>query len=195
MPRHFDLLAPYYDRAVSQPESTRLVELLRLPADGWLLDAGGGTGRIARLFQDEAGRCVVVDLSAPMLWEAQANGAASPVQATSERLPFADELFDRVVVVDALHHFANQALALSELARVTKAGGRIVVAEPDIRHTWVKLMALGEKLALMRSHFHTPAHIQLMLVGAGLAAQVVADGHGGAWIVGDKPDGRAAGVV
>lgn len=188
MNRHFDILAPFYDRAIAPPDPDRLAGLLRLPAGGWLLDAGGGTGRVSALLGGRAGRLVISDLSAPMLAQAQAKGIACPVQAHVRRLPFADGHFDRVVVVDALHHFANQVEAVFELARVLRPGGRIVIEEPDIRRAGVKLMALGEKMALMGSHFHPPQHIGLMLTGAGLAAQVVDDQGFSAWIVGDKAE-------
>ena len=68
-------------------------------------------------------------------------------------MPFADGYFDCVLMVDALHHVADQAQTASELWRVIKPGGRIVIQEPDIRKFAVKLIAIAEKLALMRSHF------------------------------------------
>ncbi|MCK4801532.1 MAG: hypothetical protein KAS84_06045, partial [Anaerolineales bacterium] len=43
--------------------------------------------------------------------------------------------------------------------RVLKPGGRIIIEEPNIQHWGVKLVALGEKIALMRSHFLDPAEI------------------------------------
>lgn len=186
MNRHFDILAPFYDRAIPPPDPDWLAGLLRLPADGWLLDAGGGTGRVSALLSGRVGRLVITDLSAPMLSQAQIKLVACAVQSQVERLPFADSQFDRVVVVDAMHHFANQTLAVSELSRILKPGGRIVIEEPDIRQARVKLIALGEKLALMGSHFYPPQHIRLMLIGAGLSAEVVTDGGSSAWIVGDK---------
>ena len=44
---HFDFLAPIYDRVIRAPGESPLLELLSPPSPGWLLDAGGGTGRVA----------------------------------------------------------------------------------------------------------------------------------------------------
>ncbi len=56
-------------------------------------------------------------------------------------------------MVNALHHVCNQQETVNELWRTLQPGGRIVIEEPDVRTFAVKLFALGEKLALMRSHF------------------------------------------
>ena len=62
-------------------------------------------------------------------------------------------------MVDALHHVADQTRHRSRALRVFEPGGRIVIEEPDIRYFGVKLIALGEKLLLMRSHFFPPPEI------------------------------------
>ncbi len=56
-------------------------------------------------------------------------------------------------MMDALHHMSFQKQAIGELWRVLKPGGRIVIIEPDIRRFVVKLIAIGEKIILMESHF------------------------------------------
>ena len=52
---HFDLIASIYDRLIGPPETERLQQLLKLPTDGWLLDGGGGTGRVSAHLNGLAG--------------------------------------------------------------------------------------------------------------------------------------------
>jgi demethylmenaquinone methyltransferase/2-methoxy-6-polyprenyl-1,4-benzoquinol methylase len=50
---------------------------------------------------------------------------------------------------------------------VLAPGGRLVIEEPDVERTPVRLIALAEKLILMRSHFFSPRSVQGMFEAAG----------------------------
>jgi demethylmenaquinone methyltransferase/2-methoxy-6-polyprenyl-1,4-benzoquinol methylase len=182
---HFDLIAPIYDRLIGPPDTERLQQLLKLPTDGWLLDGGGGTGRVSSRLNGLAGHIVVSDLSHRMLKKAREK-KVRPVRAHVERLPFTDEFFDRVLVVDALHHFCDQRQAIKDLLRVLKPDGRLVIAEPDLYHKGVRLLGLAEKILLMRSHFYTPQKIREMIVSCGCSAKIENDGRYTAWVVAEK---------
>ncbi len=80
----------------------------------------------------------------------------------AEELPFLNSCFERVIVVDALHHVKNQKKAVSEMWRVLKPGGRLVIEEPDIRHWLVKIIAFIEKITLMQSNFLAPPEIKAL---------------------------------
>lgn len=156
---HFDFLAPMYETFIRPKDPQELWEYADLPVSGALLDAGGGTGRVAQYMSGKADLVVVADLSCKMLAGARQKNGLHPVCTPSETLPFPDETFARIIMVDALHHVINQSATISELWRTLQPGGRLVIEEPDVRVFGVKLMAVAEKLALMRSHLLSPPRI------------------------------------
>ena len=103
----------------------------------------------------DLGEVVVLDESAAMLCQARLKGLTA-VQGHAEQLPFEDRSFARVLMVDAFHHLLDQRRSAEELLRVLAPNGRIVVQEPNVERLSVRLVALAEKLALMRSHFLPP---------------------------------------
>lgn len=182
---HFDWLAPLYDRVIQPPVNDTLMKLLRVPVEGRLLDAGGGTGRIAAQLQDRVEQIVIADGSLPMLAHAKEKACCAVVGSHTERLPFQDGAFQRVIVVDAYHHLIDQATSLSELWRVLAPNGLLVIEEPDIDRFVVKLVALVEKLTLFRSHFVRAERIAEALAPLGARVEVYREGHN-VWVVGEK---------
>ena len=182
---HFGIIAPFYDRTISFKAPQHLIKLIGLPIEGAILDAGGGTGRVAKALEHLATVVVVADLSIGMLSQARRKGGLWPVCSEAESLPFPDESFERIVMVDSLHHVLSQEKSVNELWRVLKSGGRIVIQEPDIRKLSVKLVAFFEKIALMRSHFITPPKIIAMLAHPNARIQIELDSFN-AWVIVDK---------
>ncbi len=184
---HFDGIAFAYDRLLGTPDIERLKRLLRLPVPGWLLDAGGGTGRVSFHLRPWTGGVVVSDLSRGMLKRAGMKKTIRPVRAHAERLPFRDGSFDRVMVIDALHHFCDAGEAVADLLRVLRPGGRILIEEPDLRLPAVKAVAVLEKMFLMRSRFETPEAIRDRIESHEMTATIERGGGFRAWVWADKP--------
>jgi ubiquinone/menaquinone biosynthesis C-methylase UbiE len=185
---HFGFFAPFYDRVFQHGDRAWLFDLLKLPAEGRLLDAGGGTGRIAQLLRDQISQVVVADLSLEMLQQANSKTGLLTTCSHAELFPFRDDTFDRILMVDALHHVCDQAETAHELWRVLKPGGRLVIEEPDFRTFGVKMLAIAEKLLAMRSHFLAPEDIAALFIDP--CAQVSIkknEDNFNAWIVVDKP--------
>ncbi len=180
---HFAFVAPIYDKIIRFLNIEKLKQLLELPMDGLLLDAGGGTGRVSSQLKPWVDGVVVSDLSRSMLRQAGNKRDLLPVQAHAEKLPFADESFERVLVVDALHHFCNQEQALGDLLRVLKPGGKLVIEEPDINRFIVKILVEVEKLMLMRSRFLSPDQIAEIMKAKGFFARIESDGGIISWII------------
>ncbi len=183
---HFRFIAPYYERLLHGLDVEPLRERLALPATGWLLDAGGGTGRVAQALRDSVDRVVVVDYSVGMLRQAAQKDRLHTVRGVSEWLPFPDDTFARIVVVDAFHHFHEHEQAARELWRVLAPGGRLVIEEPNVDKFLVKLIAWGERLLLMRSRFFPPAQMAEMFARLGGHVEVDTDSRLNAWVIVEK---------
>ncbi|MGB7873758.1 MAG: class I SAM-dependent methyltransferase [Anaerolineales bacterium] len=181
---HFGLIAPLFSR-VEYSSLETMLEQADLPVPGRVLDAGGGTGRVASAIRRHAGEVVIADPSLGMLRQADQTQLRLAC-SNSESLPFPNNFFERVVMVDALHHVIDHAKTAREMYRVLKPGGRIVIEEPDIHSFYVKLIAVAEKLLLMRSHFLSPQKIaDLFLFDSAKVDIYAADNN--AWVVIEKP--------
>ncbi|OGP56612.1 MAG: hypothetical protein A2V65_08635 [Deltaproteobacteria bacterium RBG_13_49_15] len=186
--RHFDFLAPIYDRLIPASDPEMFAKFLHLPVNGFFLDAGGGTGRVSFPLSSLVDHLVITDLSAPMLKRAKTKGNSIPIRCEAETLPFRNGFFDRILVTDALHHFYNQHQAIRELIRILKPGGWMVIEEPDVGRPLVRLLAIIEKIALMGSRFYSAEAIQKMAQGPGVTSRIIKDGRMFLWIVFHKKE-------
>jgi demethylmenaquinone methyltransferase/2-methoxy-6-polyprenyl-1,4-benzoquinol methylase len=104
-----------------------------------VLDLAAGTGTSSRTFTTSGAACVACDFSLGMLRVGKRRlAAAAPapgagpvrfVAGDALRLPFRDATFDAVTITFGLRNVADPAAALTELHRVTRPGGRLVVCE------------------------------------------------------------------
>jgi len=151
----FHRLAPFYDYLIRRPQVNRLKALLNLPPNGYLLDLGGGTGRVSRNFVAPETHVLVCDINRSMLHQVKRKKGLLPLQADAAELPFSPETFDGILVVDALHHFLEPRRMVLEMLRVLKAGGRLLIEEQDINRFFIKLVRAAEKTVGLHSHFLT----------------------------------------
>ena len=162
----FHWLAPVYDHLIRRPQTDRLAALLDLPGNGHLLDVGGGTGRVSSGFVDLTGYVVVCDINGSMLRQTKKRRGLIPLQADVKQLPFFPETFDRILVVDALHHFPDPGDAVREMLRVLKPGGRLLIEEQDIERKPIKLVQIAERSLRLHSRFLTSEQIMALFRSA-----------------------------
>ena len=110
----------------------RLGDLARLrPAA--VLDVGAGDGRYLRFFGSHlpaASLVVGCELSLTRARRMRAKGFRVVV-AQSEQLPFRDDTFDLVTLIEVLEHTQSPVLSLEEVRRVLRRGGRLALTTPN----------------------------------------------------------------
>jgi methionine biosynthesis protein MetW len=115
----------------------KLVELFeRHVAPGHrCLDVGCGDGGTSGVWlQQHAAQYVGVDISKSAVRAACERGLDARVIDDDASLPFADGSFDVAVCIEVLEHLFAPQKTLSEIRRVLRPGGRVVVTVPNIAH-------------------------------------------------------------
>ena len=161
--------------------TTKMIEMLSLSGNEWVLDLATGTGRVARPVSKhmKTGHIVGVDQALAMLdvghQHKEPISSYSQSAGAADALPLRSNSFDRAFVSFSLHHFGNPAGVVKEVMRVLKGNGRFVVLDPIIEEAKDAVdAALEAKInqVFRRTHgpefrFHTASSIQRLLSKAG----------------------------
>ena len=129
-------------------------ELLSL-ASGRVLELGAGTGLNLALYPREIEGLVLTEPAAPMVSKLRRRAERSELRcsvvvAPAEKLPFEDDSFDTVVSTLVLCTVDDPRLAIGEIARVLRPGGRLLFLE--------HVRAESPRLARWQDRLHGPWH-------------------------------------
>ena len=140
----FDSVAPKYDlmndlmsAGLHRAWKAYTVLVADVRAGHQVLDIAGGTGDLSKAFARQVGptgRMVLSDINEAMLRVGRdrltdGGQLIDAVVCDAERLPFADARFDRVSVAFGLRNMTHKEQALTEMHRVLKPGGKLLVLE------------------------------------------------------------------
>ena len=140
----FDSVAPRYDlmndlmsMGLHRAWKAYTVLVANVQPGDQVLDIAGGTGDLALAFARKVGatgRVVHTDINEAMLRTGRDRlldaGVALPtVVCDAEKLPFASDSFDLVSVAFGLRNMTHKDVALAEMNRVLKPGGKLLVLE------------------------------------------------------------------
>lgn len=133
----FDAVARRYDlmndvAAMGQVGMWRdkMVDSLELTPGDTVLDLAAGTGTSSAAIARAGARVVAADFSLGMMTEGRRRGAPVPfVGADAQHLPFQDDSFDAAVISFGLRNVHYPRQGLSEMTRVVRPGGTVVVCE------------------------------------------------------------------
>jgi len=155
--RVWDEIAPTYDKKISFAERFQFGggrEWVCSRAAGNVLEVAVGTGRNLPLYP-EGVKITAIELSPAMLAVARQRAADSGVVADlregdAQALPFDDNTFDTVVCALSLCAIPDHGRAISEMARVLKPGGKLLLFD-HIGSRWWPVWAVQRFIELFTS--------------------------------------------
>lgn len=141
--RFYDSIASDFDTIMNHYDLQRRLEvvfdqLLRETdlKGSKLLDAGCGTGFFSGRSLAAGADVVSVDIGPNLLLEARKKGITKPVASDVTKLAFGDNTFDVVISSECIEHTPSPETAVSELIRVLRPGGTIVLTCPNRFWHW-----------------------------------------------------------
>jgi len=111
------------------------LDKLPLPAHARVLDAGCGSGRTLEELAPY-GEVSGIELSPDAAAVARSRGQFDVRLGRLEELPWDDGIFDLITCLDVIEHTPDERVALSELRRVCKPGGWLLVTVPAYQALW-----------------------------------------------------------
>lgn len=138
----YDLMNDVMSAGLHRSWKRFAVEVSGVKSGDKVLDIAGGSGDLSKLFakkvgvglSQNAGQVILTDINASMLGVGRdrmldAGLNVPTLQCDAEKLPFPDQYFDCVIVAFGLRNMTHKEVALAEMQRVLKVGGRLLVLE------------------------------------------------------------------
>jgi DNA gyrase subunit B len=176
---HFAARAATYDGSsfwCTDPVIAQMtIDLLDAGPTDHVLDVACGTGLVSKLFHGRVGKLTGLDLTAEMA-ELGRPFLDELVLGSAHEMPFDDGTFDRVVCRQGIQ-FMNDARALSEMFRVLKPGGRVLIVNlcaygEDDRIEYYEILRLRNPA---RCNFYLRSDLSALLSGVGFDPVVIHD--------------------
>ena len=133
-----------------------MAHLLEPKFDDSILDVGCGDGYQTSYIVGRVSYVVGVDISLENLKEAKKRLMSGDVVcASSEKLPFQSQIFDKIICLELLEHLKNPNKTLREIELVLKRSGILVVSVPYKELIRLTLCIHCGKLTPLYGHLHS----------------------------------------
>lgn len=184
----FDITAPFYERLHFGGQKTFLAlsKIGHFEKNDRVLDLGGGVGRIAKFLVGQTKEITVVDISSRMIKYCQRHQGLICLLASAENLAFPENYFDKIIIIDAFHHFQNQEKACQKIRRVLKPKGKVILEEFYFGRFFTSLAEKFEKLIGAKSKLHSPDSLAGLFQKQQFKTQLVNENKMVYYLIGEK---------
>lgn len=168
-------------RTTDALEHDLLLRMIRPVAGLKILDVGCGDGQVASLLAHSGAHVSAIDRDPRMLKAARRNVSAAGAsialgQASIESLPYRNDSFDIVVAVTVLCLVKDPREAMTQMVRVLKPGGRLILGELGRRSLWAAWRRFRGRLGhptWQSARFFTEADLRELVRRSGLVVQAI----------------------
>jgi len=159
-------------------EAETLARMVSANENDKAVDLACGPGTLALRFAKHVRWICGLDFTPAILQRARNSAAQDGLLGKmafaigdAQSLPFASDSLDLAVTSYSLHHISDPARVISEMSRVVKKGGRVVVIDIEVPED-PEIRALNHRIEFIRDHSHsrsfTQGEFEAMFAAAGL---------------------------
>jgi SAM-dependent methyltransferase len=143
--------------------------LKRFAVKGKVLDIGCGTGKILAELKENGWEVIGLDgEQEAKFWSNKRRVPVKIINFEKDRLPFGDNTFDAVLILDVLEHLVNESVVVKEIRRVLKKNGVVLVTVPA--YPW--LFGYWDKILGHHRRYHLDM-IEKLLINNKLSVQFI----------------------
>jgi len=138
-----------------------------------ILDIACGDGELSLRIAAKGGEVHGIDMSVQGIASAKRLAGIAKIKCEfavgdAERLPYQDGFFDKVVCSSSLEHFKDDAQSLSEMKRVLKPGGRVILTVDSFTYPIAPALKEHHRKMCAVEHYYTREDMAGALQNAGL---------------------------
>ncbi|MDE2060228.1 MAG: methyltransferase domain-containing protein [candidate division NC10 bacterium] len=128
----------------------RLFHLTDISPEDYVMDAGCGAGNLISELVPYCRVAVGCDINHARLAFAARRGRGTYIQADLTQLPFADHTFETIFFMEVIEHLEQRIIpqVLSQLYRILKPKGQLLITTPNYRSLWFVIELLADNLRL-----------------------------------------------
>ncbi|HZD60445.1 MAG TPA: methyltransferase domain-containing protein [Anaerolineae bacterium] len=154
----FDRAVDFFEQVQETPFYRRLLQdfagFIEIRPGMNIVDVGCGPGYLTRLLAERVKAVSCIDISAAMVRRAREHATEEDIENASytvgraENIPEESEYFDVAVATSVIYFVEDPVIALKEMTRVVKKGGRVVMMNPSDKMTGRDVISYIERHGL-----------------------------------------------